>query len=495
MEEDKILSNLRRSNPWWSGQGVNLEGRFYNRSHYYFLKEQIHEEEITGLLGPRRVGKTTILKQVIEDLIHDKEVSPNRILFVQLDNPYLRGYLQEPIEDILEIYQNYVLEKSFEDLEEEVYIFLDEIQVVEDWAERLKFWYDLDYKIKFAITGSSSAKITAGSESLLGRIIDRKMLPLKFSETLRMKSEIGELELGVNLSKNKHIMKNSFKKSIKEKNPDSLNQAFTKNNSFLSQDEPKIRSELGRYINRGGFPKIIKKEVEEGVNPNYASEKLENDAEKAIQKDASEIYDVKPSKLMKIMVFIADNTAQKLVESNLADFIGVSPATAGKYVGYLEEAYLIHRTKFYSGSKASSERKKQKAYIWDPGFRNAISGSLGGDYELKPDEEGLIVESICADHSKRLCFNLTNSEERTYYWDYSNGEVDLVLKVSGSAVPIEVKYRDRIRKKDLRGLNRFLYDHNESDFGIVITENQTGIIEVENGKVVKVPLWNYLLVI
>lgn len=495
MDEEKVLSSLRRNNPWWSGKEIDLGENYYQRSQYYFLKEQINEEEITGILGPRRVGKTTILKQTAEHLMEEEGVSSERVLFVQLDNPYLKSSLEEPLKDILEVYQEYILEESFENLESTVYIFLDEIQVLEKWAEKLKYWYDLNYDLKFAITGSSSAKITAGSESLLGRIIDRKILPLKFSETLRMKREVGGLNLETNLRKNKHIMKNSFKKAVREGSPDSLKKTITKNKSLLSSDKPKIKPEVERYIKRGGYPKIIQKEIEDGVNPNYASQKLENDAEKAIQKDASDIYDVQPSKLMKIMVFIADNTAQKLIESSLADFANVSPKTAGKYVDYLEDAYLIHRNKFYSKSKATSENKKQKAYVWDPGFRNAISGSLGGDYTIDSGEKGLIVESICADHVKRLCFNLTQTENKSFYWDYNNGEVDLILEIFDSALPVEVKCKNNISKTDLRGLNRFLYDHNDSKFGIVITEDKTGIVELKNGKAVLFPLWTFLTMI
>lgn len=494
MDEERVLSSLRRDNPWWSKQSIDWDENYYKRSHYYMLRKQIEEEEITGLLGPRRVGKTTVLKQIAEYLVEEKDVLTERIFFVQMDNPYLNSSLEDPLKDILEVYQDYILEDSFENIEDPVYIFLDEIQVLDNWAEKLKYWYDLDYELVFTITGSSSAKITAGSESLLGRIIDRNMLPLKFSETIKMKRECGEMDLEMEHQKNKHIMKSSFEKAIKEDDPEGLYRAFTKNTSFLRKDKSKIKPELERYLNRGGYPRIIQKEIEDGLDLDYASRKLENDAEKAIQKDASEIYDVSPDKLMKIAIFIADNTAQKLVKSSLSDFVGVAGSTAAKYVDHLEEAYIVHRSKHYSGSAAASERKQQKSYIWDPGFRNAIVGSLGGDYNMPPGERGLVVESVCADHMKRLSYSIEGSKENVYFWDYQQGEVDMVLNISDKTVPIEVKYRDEVSKSDLKGLNRFIYD-NGTDYGVVITKDKTDIINLREGKAVLIPLWSLLMMI
>lgn len=495
MDDQKVLSNLRRENPWWSEKEIDLDENFYRRSHFYILKEEIHEEEITGILGPRRVGKTTTIRQIAEYLFKEEEVNPKNIFYVQLDNPYLNNSLDNPLEEVLEVYQDYVLEESFENLENEVYIFLDEIQELDNWAEKLKHWYGLDYDIIFVISGSSSSQITAGSESLLGRILEKKMLPLKFSETINMKRKCDELELNFDFRRNKYVMKNAFEKAIEDNSPKDLKAAFVKNQSFLKTDKPKIQSELERYFKRGGFPRIIKREIEEGVDMDYASKKLESDAEKAVRKDASELYEVNPDNLMKVMLFIADNTAQKIVEKNVAEFVGVSPPTAGNYIEYLEEAYLIHRTKFYSGSTAASERKQRKGYIWDPGFRNAVAGSLGGDYELTPDEKGLVVESICADHLKRLCFNLGGLENTVYYWDDNRSEVDLVINYDDKTLPIEVKYRNDFDNSDIKGLNRFLYDHNEIDFGIVITKDKSGIKTLDNGKAVLLPLWNLLMMI
>jgi len=492
MDEERILSSLRRENPWWRGEKIELGSHYYKRSHYYNLRQQIDEEEIIGLLGPRRVGKTTILKQIAQYLVKEKNVSRNRILFIQMDNPYLKNSLEQPLKTIFEVYQDYILEDSFENLEEPVYVFLDEVQVLDSWAERLKYWYDRDYNLSLTITGSSSAKITAGSESLLGRIMDRKMLPLKFSETIKMKQECGGLEL--KLQEKRKEMKNSFKKAINEENPEALKKTFVKNTSSLRKHKSKIKPELERYLKRGGYPRIIQKEIREGLDLDYASRKLENDAEKAIQKDASDIYEASPQKLMKVAVFIADNTGQKLVKSNLAGFAGVSEPTAAKYLNYLQEAYIIHRTKHYSPSTAASERKQQKSYIWDPGFRNALIGSLGGEYNMPPGEKGLVVESVCADHLKRLTKQINGANQEVCYWDYQGGEVDLIINIANKTLPIEVKYQDSINKSGLKGLNRFLYDQN-TEYGIVITKDKTGIMELREGKAVLTPLWILLTMI
>lgn len=106
---------------------------------------------------------------------------------------------------------------------------------------------------------------------------------------------------------------------------------------------------------------------------------------------------------------------------------------------------------------------------------------LGGEYKRPPEEKGLLVESVCADHMKRLAFNIEGSKENVYFWDYPQGEVDLVINIADKTVPIEVKYRDTVSKNNLKGLNRFFYD-NDADYGIMITKNKTGIEEVREEK-------------
>jgi len=86
----RIIRILYDQNTWWSTQTVpNTLSKPFKRRDFYFLNDKILEREITAIVGPRQIGKTTILYQLIEHLIKDKKVDPKRILYLSFDYPYL----------------------------------------------------------------------------------------------------------------------------------------------------------------------------------------------------------------------------------------------------------------------------------------------------------------------------------------------------------------------------------------------------------------------
>ena len=73
-------------------------------------------------------------------------------------------------------------------LNERIYIFLDEIQPFKNLESRLKSYYDLNYRIKFVATGSSSVNIVEGaSETLVGQIHSQLILRIKFHDYLKFR--------------------------------------------------------------------------------------------------------------------------------------------------------------------------------------------------------------------------------------------------------------------------------------------------------------------
>ena len=202
---------------------------------YYKIIPQIDKETILALIGARQVGKTTLLYQIIDELL--SRTSPENILFVELDNPYLNISL-ENLDRIFSVYSTTILKKEFDSLNETIYIILDEIQSFENWQNALKLWYDLGYKIKFIVTGSSSVGIFEGSaESLVGRVKHQIVLPMKFIEYVRFKEEdLGELIKSINKT-----LRESLKKSITEQNPQIFYDELNSSKTSLIPYETKIQ--------------------------------------------------------------------------------------------------------------------------------------------------------------------------------------------------------------------------------------------------------------
>ncbi len=184
-----ILRILYQQNPWWTTGNVppSLAPAFKRRD-FHHLREGLEQKEITGILGARRVGKTTLMYQLIQDLL--KTVEAPRIMFLKVDDYFYLKVDEESIKKIFELYTINILKTPLENLQAPIYIFLDEIQSLPNWGLFLKRWYDLSYKIKFTVSGSSSSTIRQGAiETLAGRIHTQIVCPMKYLEVVRFKEQ------------------------------------------------------------------------------------------------------------------------------------------------------------------------------------------------------------------------------------------------------------------------------------------------------------------
>ena len=138
-----IQATLQDDNPWWRGErlfGLPSLRRWAFQPVLHGVKQGL--TPATVLRGPRQVGKTTLLNQVIEALL-DEGVAPQRIFRVQFDElPTLRG-VTEPILELTRWYATTVLKKSLNQAAhdgEQAYLFFDEVQNLPDWAPQLNIW-------------------------------------------------------------------------------------------------------------------------------------------------------------------------------------------------------------------------------------------------------------------------------------------------------------------------------------------------------------------
>ena len=136
IKQENILKVLAGFNPWWkTGAVAPAFLKSYKRISYYETLEKISHTTIRRnviLSGARRVGKTTIIYQVIDNLLK-QGVAPEQIVFISLDHPILK---LSSMDAILECYHENIHP------DKDVYYFFDEIQYAADWPGWLKIIYD-----------------------------------------------------------------------------------------------------------------------------------------------------------------------------------------------------------------------------------------------------------------------------------------------------------------------------------------------------------------
>ena len=176
----ELSENLRSINPWWAGKPATPLPAF-RRWPFGRLKHLLTAgmTQATVLRGPRRVGKTVLLRQIIEALL-EAGTSARRMLYAPFDElPTLAG-IKEPVLTIARWFEGEILGCTFNEAakqKEPAFLFLDEVQNLEAWAPQIKNLVD-NHAVRVLVTGSSSLRIEAGRDSLAGRITTLDLGPL-----------------------------------------------------------------------------------------------------------------------------------------------------------------------------------------------------------------------------------------------------------------------------------------------------------------------------
>lgn len=447
-----MLEEIIIQNPWWKTKGVS-ESKLGNirRCEFDSLKNELEEQKITCLLGPRRSGKTTLMYEMIGHLLKTG-VSERNILFISFDNPKIRLNLEHNFDEAIRDFSNTMIREPIDTLSEKTYIFLDEVHKLNDWGNIIKYWQDLGLKIKFIVSGSSSLRILkGGGESLLGRINFHLILPLKFSEFTgrAVSADFGNFS------------------SIKRAHDELL---LEKNDLIIKLDA---------YILKGGFPEVYDIQDIEKVY-----EVLKQYKTLTINRDILDLKDIKEPRILSDLAdLLCDHMSQRISYSSFADILNIKVDTVKNYISYLEECFLIYTAYLYSKKQVISTRKEKKLYFVDCGLRNSLLLK-----EIDDLEKTKIIENIVFFHilslKKRELF------PRIFYWlDRTRNEVDIVITLKNEVIPIEVKYSDNIGKKDLKGLINFCEEFKTR--GLVITKD----LLRDDGDMIFIPAWLFLMMI
>ncbi|MBE9599386.1 ATP-binding protein [Pedobacter sp. MC2016-24] len=307
---------------------------FYSRNIYAALSQHLNTKQITVLTGMRRTGKTTLVKQLMQDTVitqkyyFDLERMDNRTLF------------SEPnYETII-----YALTQQGANFKEKVLIAIDEIQLVPNLPSVLKYLYDT-YDIKFIVTGSSAYYMkNMFSESLAGRKKLFEVYPLSFNELL------------------------SFNGIIIAPLP------LEKQGLFVKSEYERLKNYYETYINYGGFPEVVL-----ATSIAEKSDMIQDIISSYINFDIALLSDIRnPANLYKLMRLLAVRIGTKLDVSKLTSLTGISRPTVENYLDLLEQSYLIRTIPVLSKSPDREITKARKIYFLDNGIASASAEAGSG---------------------------------------------------------------------------------------------------------------------
>lgn len=410
-----IENRIRFDNPWWvAGQGIDEEwAKFPHRDYFAsFLgvSKEISIRRAVILMGPRRVGKTIMMQQVIHELLREG-IPGNTILYLSLETPIYTGL---SLEHLLQIF----MQLNHWSPQQSVWIFFDEIQYLKDWELHLKSLVDSYKHCRFVVSGSSAAALKMkSSESGAGRFTEFLLPPLTFAEYLRFIEREDELILPVGDTQSNRPL------------------------SYRVKNLPELNREFLNYLNFGGYPEAV---FNKGIQLNSRRYLKQDIVEKVLLKDLPSLYGIHDTQeLNQLFNTLAYNVGQEISLDSLAKNSSVSKTTLVRYLEYLEAAFLVRRVLRVDKNKSRFQRVTNfKIYLSNPSLRAALFGPVT---ETSP-ALGHVVEN--AVYSQWL----HNAEQirSIHYGRWKKGrkdlEVDIISLAEGTTEPqfvVEVKWSDR----------------------------------------------------
>jgi hypothetical protein len=405
----------------------------------------------TVLRGPRRVGKTILLRQVIETLLAEG-TAPRRLLYVPYDElPTLAG-IKEPVLAISRWYERQVLGGTFNAVAgqgEPAFVFFDEVQNLDAWAPQIKSLVD-NHAVRVLVTGSSSLRIEAGRDSLAGRITTVDLGPL-------LLREIAELRFGARCegiwrdNGLEALLRRDFWEDAREtafRERDSRRaafRAFSERGAYpIAHEHPDTEWHvLADYLNETVIKRAIQHDLRLGARGQKRDERLLEEVFRLSCRYAGQ----SPGQA----VFVPE------IQQALAGNIGWNRIL--KYLRFLDGTLLIRLIEPHE-LRLKRRKSRPKICLCDHALRASWLQEV-----IPLDPDGLWESPHLTDLAGRLAestlgyflASIPHLDVSHFPARGAEPEVDFVLTVGTRRIPIEVKYRRHLDPhEDTRGLRAFI---------------------------------------
>lgn len=333
-------------NPWWEGKKseIGIEREKYLK---HFLN-RFGRKQIEIITGSRRVGKTTLMKQLIARQLK-AGVKPEEIFYLSCDHPQAIGV---SISSHLNNFRKMFSHKR----EKRLLLFLDEVQESPNWQIELKSLYDTE-NLKIICSGSTSALIKSHGGKLTGRQIHTIIYPLSFSEFLKFSN-----------------VKVSF------------------SNGYL------LEKQAEKYLQRGGYPENVLYPSQD-----YMAALLDD----IFLRDLVRVHSVKNLTILKdLFKILVSSVGSRTSYNKISNTLEISLDTVKLYIEYLQNAYLIKKMVKWSTSAKQRIYAQKKIYLLDTGLKTLLTGR--GDMGFKA--ENVVYISLLRNGKEPAYFSESQKE-------------------------------------------------------------------------------------
>ena len=372
--------------------------KLYKRIISKEIKPFIKRKEAILIKGTRRVGKTSLLHLLENALIKDLKIAKEKIYFFDLEELDIREDFNDNPRNLL---------KYVSDTRGRKYVFIDEIQYLDNPANFLKILVDHYPDLKIFATGSSSLDIKRKiQDSLIGRVVYFQLYPLNFTEFL------------------------SFK-----------------NKNFSLQVTPNQKKQLDRlleeYLLFGGMPEIV---LEQNVK--LKKELLKNYINLYVSKDIRNLVEIDNiGSFNKLIKILSSQTGCLLEKNEVSNTLDIAFKTLNRYLDILQHTFIIILLSPYFANLRSKLTKTPKIYFYDIGIRNSLFNNFN-KIEFRIDKGALFENFIFLELLSKF-----GSEDISFYRTTKQTEIDFIIESRKMAV--EVKCKKYKEKKVFKAFDSF----------------------------------------
>ncbi len=384
-------SILLEDNPHWTN--ADAYGQFVRREALAQAEGLLAAKEIVAIIGSRRVGKSTLARLLIRELMRTG-IEAKNIFFINLEKPLFIPYKNDATY-LEKIYEAYL---KLAEPDEKIYFFIDEIQIFQNWEVFVKSKYETG-NVKFVITGSNASLLTSEFSTLLtGRVLKVQLHSFSFTEFLNYKK--------IDVS----------------------------NNIAIVQNRIAIQKAKEEYLKWGGYFSVISNSDEQ-----IKKQLLTNIAEDIILKDIVVRHKIKnASEIRDLFYYVVSNAATLLNYASLAKKLGLDAKTVKEYIGYFEDNFLVSLVSRHHNKLTEAIKSAKKIYVNDNGFLNL----------------GINPERNYGNALENLVFTVLNSKGRSPAYLKENSEVDFLVENNLIQVAYSIE-DDKTRNRELKAFNEF----------------------------------------